>query len=470
MPKLKMTDAAVRQTTAAAAERIDYFDAHPRDRQRGLVLRVSGSNSPAGVNVTRTWALLCRVQGSDRLRRFTIGDYPAFSLAEARERAGEMLKQAKRGIDPLSERRAEVEQKRANEKDTVEALIEDFLGDLERRPKRKGGKRSPRYIAEVRRNFTNHVIPQWKGRNIREITRRNISELLDAVADGGSVVRDADGQKRQIEGGPIASNRVLSALSSFFNWLVDKGVIESTPAARLTKRGEETRRERALDDDEIRFLWPHLEQRGYPFGSFYQVALLTGQRRGEVARMRWDEIDEKDKTWTLPGERTKSGRPHVVPLSPATLAILADAKKQSLKIAKAKDRKTHGPFVFSTSVDAPISGYSRAKSKLDSDIAHARKKARQSVLKPWTVHDLRRTVATHLAGMGVDRFIISRILNHADRSVTGIYDRHGYLSQKREALDAWAQKLATLASLHTENVVNLNASRIAASARSKAAQ
>jgi integrase len=461
MPKLKMTDAAVQRIIAGAGERVDYFDAHPRDRQRGLVLRVSGSKLDDGsTRVTRAWAVLCRLKGSDKLRRFTIGDYPTYSLAEARDAAGEIIKQANRGIDPLKERDKAQHEAEIAGKDTIEALVEKFMGDLAKRPKKNGGKRSARYIEETQRNFDNHVLPRWRLKNIRDVGRREVSDLLDAVADEGTVVR-TDGDRRHVRGGAIASNRTLAAIRGFLNWATDRGVIDTNPAMRVEVRGEETRRERVLSDDEIRIIWPEFGLRGYPFGMFYQLALLTAQRRDEVAAMQWTEVDEKEKTWTLPPERTKSGRPHAVPLSATALSIIAEAKKAGADLAKA-EKRAPGRFVFSTTGTTPISGYSRSKARLDEDVERAARKARELPedeqalrkalkLKPqekvpqyvpdWTIHDLRRSVATKMAALGISQFDIARVLNHSDRSVTAIYNRHAYLVEKRRALDLWANRL-----------------------------
>jgi integrase len=447
MPKLKMTDAVVRQTTAAPGDRVDYFDAHPRDRQRGLVLRVSGAREKDGsAKVTRTWAVLCRVRGSTKLRRFTIGDYPGYGLSEARDAAAEIIKQTRRdGLDPLKERkRAAVEAEIAG-RDTVSELVSRFMGDLAKRPKKNGGMRAARYIEETQRNFDNHVLPRWGSKNIREITRRDVSDLIDAVAYEGTDLRDPGGEKRHADGGGIAANRVYAAVRAFFNWALDGGIIDATPAARAAKRGDEIKRERTLSDDEIRVIWPQARALGYSFGPFFCMALVTGQRRDEVATMRWADIDEKTKLWTIPKQSTKAKREHVVPLSDLALSLLAEAKQAATALTKVRmageklgKSAEMSPFVFSTRAKRPISGFSKAKADLDERVSADLKKARRSSLGRWTIHDLRRTCATGMGALGVDPFVIGRVLNHADRTVTGIYNRHSYLAEKKAALDKWA--------------------------------
>jgi integrase len=432
MPKVKLTDGAVQRFKAAPGERIDYFDAS----FRGFGVRVSGppAEAPASFPCRKSWFLFYRYKGKQKRLTFE-PPYPALSLAEARKRAGNALAMLP-DSDP-AEAKADA---RRRDGDTVEKIVTEYLG---RRPKPGKKPPSPRYLTETKRNFYNHVLPRWQYRCIRDITRRDINELLDAVVEEGTTVRDDDGSKRHVPGGPIAANRVLAAISALFNWCIGRGIIETTPAARVEKPSGEKDRDRALSDDEIRFLWPQFERRGYPFGSFFCMALLTGQRRDEVSRMRWDEIDEAERIWMLPGSRTKSGRPHVVPLSDSAMGLLAAARKSCEALAKTKG-VPRGPFVFSTSIDAPISGYSRAKKKLDEDVAAARRVGELDSIPAWTIHDLRRTVATQLASLGVDRFIIGRILNHSDRSVTGIYDRHSYLNETRHALERWSARLAAI--------------------------
>src|SRR5262249_10874978 len=159
--------------------------------------------------------------------------------------------------------------------------------------------------------------------------------------------------------------------------------------------------------------WPRFVALGYPFGPFFQMALVTGQRREEVARMRWADIDMDAQLWILPAEATKAARGHAVPLSPLAVALLKDLPKL-------------GTFVFTTARDRPISGFSKAKARLDAMDGSSR----ATVSASWTIHDLRRTAATEMGRLGVSRFVIGKVLNHADRSVTGIYDRHLYLQEK----------------------------------------
>jgi integrase len=418
----RLTDAAVSQIKAIAGKRQEYFDA----AEPGFALRVSGTPE----RPIKTWVWLYRIKGEQPsegqkrppVHRLTIGPYPTYSLSEARNKAREARKLADRGIDPAKDRAAEAAaaQRRAREACTVSAAVDEFMLRYMERGKRK---HSPRYIAETRRNFKNHILEPWGGRDIESITRLDVIRLLDSIADSGK---------------PIAANRVRAALSKLFNWCITRALIESNPVLVTERPGQEVRRDRALADSEIKTVWEAAEELGYPFGSFFQMALATGQRREEIARMRWQDIDEAERVWILP--TTKSGRPHAVPLSPIAIEILGNCPKI-------------GVHVFTTRGDRPISGYSKAKQDIDTRIAATA----GELLKPWTIHDLRRTVGTNLGKLGTSRFIIERVLNHTDRSVTGIYDRHEYIVEKRQALEQWGKRLSNLINPPPSNVVEFAA-------------
>jgi integrase len=327
------------------------------------------------------------------------------------------------------------------------------MADLAKRPKKKGGMRSPRYIEETQRNFDNHVLPRWGTNNIRDIDRRAVNDLLDGIADEGTNVRGEDGGVRHLEGGGIAANRTRAAVQALFNWAVDRGVIDSNPASRLSDRGEEKGRDRTLDGDEIRAIWPQARALGYPFGPFFMLALATGQRRDEVAKIEWPEIDEAARTWTIPKKKTKGKREHVVPLSQLALDIIAEAKDFSKALAKTRsdtaktDHLQLPRYVFSTRGNRPISGFSKAKDDLDENIAAALKKAGHKQLERWTIHDMRRSCATSMGDLGISPHVIECVLNHASgfrAGVGGVYNHSLYLPQMREALDKWAKHLSTI--------------------------
>ncbi len=444
MPTVKLTDAAVQRLKAPTGARVDYFDA----AFPGLALRVSGTVDQRPER--RTWTLFYRFGRKQRRLTFEPG-YPALGLAEARTAATQAQLQIRAGMDPAAVK-GTAKEKAARKPDTIANVVEMFIRlDLERR------KRAPRYITDTRRNFSNHVLPRWADRDIRTITRRDVIELLDAVMDGGTVAKDADGTRRKLPGGPIIANRTLAAVRALFNWALRRGMIDATPAALVEAPGEETARVRVLTGEEIRAIWAAAEDAAYPFGPFFRLALVTGQRREEVARMQWDHLDLNEGTWTLPAAATKAGRTHIVPLVPLAIEIMKALPHKAFAHGHVTKPSR---YVFTTAGEAPISGFSKAKKRLDQSIAKHRD---GSALAAWTVHDLRRTAATEMARLGVSRLVIGKVLNHADRSVTGIYDRHLYLPEKRHALEMWAQYLRHLLRPPGATVMALAAARAAAS-------
>ena len=299
-------------------------------------------------------------------------------------------------------------------------------------PAPSGERRAPRYIEECRRSFSRHVKPAWGDRDIRTITRRDVIELLDDIRDG-----------KGGKGGPVQANRTLALIRALFNFAVRRGIIEASPASLVERPGAETKRERALSADELKALWPAMVTLHYPSGPYLRLLLATGQRRSEVAGMRWADLDLAEKVWTLPSSATKASREHVVPLSPLAVSILEGMPRIAGPYVfagtgrRSKKRDPNGNILAGQS--CPISGFTKIKAAVDARVAKSGK-----TLEPWRIHDLRRTAATRMAQLGISQLIISRVLNHADRSVTGIYNRYEYLAEKRHALDTWGQFLEGL--------------------------
>jgi integrase len=369
-------------------------------------------------------------------RRVAIGLHGPLTIEKARQIAGDKYEAVRKGRDPAQEDRIAA----SRHVDDIETVAEQFV---EKYLKQK--KRAQSYIRDTRALFDNHVLPKWRNRDIKSIRRRDVIELLDGIVEKGK---------------PITANRVLAAVRKLFNWALQRDIIEASPVTLVAMPSAETTRERTLTPDEIRVLWPHFAALGYPFGPFLQMALVTGQRREEVAGLRWQDVNEGECIWTLPSAMTKAGRSHVVPLSPLAMATLSQATEMALQLLGQEGEREGDPpklpiYVFTTRGDRPISGYSKAKARLDKAIAEACAKDGRPTLGPWTIHDLRRTVGTGLGKLGVSRFVIARVLNHADGSVTGIYDRHEYLAEKRHALDAWATYLTNLFAEPAANIVQL---------------
>jgi integrase len=353
-------------------------------------------------------------------RRVAIRLHGPFTVDKARDAAADLYEAVRKGRDPAEEQKDAARRSY----DDIEAITENFI---QRYLEGKGRAKS--YIDDTRATFANHVLPRWRGRDVKTITRRDVIELIDAIVDAGK---------------PIAANRTLAAIRKLFNWAVQRGVIGASPVALVEMPGAERKRERTLAPDEIRTVWAAAGELGYPFGHFFRMALATGQRREEVAQMRIVDADEAGRICALSSEMTKAGRAHVVPLSTFALDILGKAKEAGRGLLAEPEDAEPTTYVFTTRRDRPISGYSKAKARLDREVAKARSEAGLPGLEPWTIHDLRRTAATGLGKLGISRFIIARVLNHADRTVTGIYDRYEYLEEKRHALEAWGQYLENL--------------------------
>jgi integrase len=219
---------------------------------------------------------------------------------------------------------------------------------------------------------------------------------------------------------------VHAALSKFFNWLASRDVIMASPCAGVARPSKEEPRDRILTDNELKAVWAATSELGYPAMPFVHMLILTGQRRGEVAGMRWDEIE--GDTWTLPPERTKNGQKHTVPLS-----------RQALDIIEATPRIVGSDFVFPGARGGRLAGFSHIKGYVD---------ARAKLKDQWAIHDLRRTVASSMAKIGIALPVVERLLNHTGGSfagIAGIYQRHDFAAEKREALQRWADHVEGIA-------------------------
>ncbi len=399
MARIKLTPAAVERIKAPPvpadkkAARAEYFDI----LVPGLCLRVTYKGR-------KSWALMYRHGG--KLRRLTLGSYPALGLVKARRAARKALEMVADGTDPAIAKREAKRRDETQQRGTFAAVAKDFLN-------RHGKTLRPRSLEEVERPFEKWLQPRWDHRRIEDIARRDVIDLIDEIMDAGT---------------PVAANRTLAVVKKFFNWCVERGVLDTSPAAAVKRPAKEQERQRVLTDDEIALLWPAWDTLGYPFGDFHKMLILTAQRRNEVSTMKWSDLDldADDQSWHVPAEVTKAARAHDVPLSPLAVELLDALPRFS------------GPYVFSTTDGRrPISGYSRAKARAD----------KLSGVEDWTLHDLRRTAGTRMTQLGVPVFVVGRVLNHAPRSavgITSVYDRHSYEPEKRHALDTGARKLESI--------------------------
>jgi integrase len=230
-------------------------------------------------------------------------------------------------------------------------------------------------------------------------------------------------------------------------------MVHANPFAHLPVTKSVAKRERVLTDDEIGEIWRAAGTVSVPYGTIIRILVLTGQRRGEVAGMTWGELSDDRSVWTMPGQRTKNGVTHVVPLSaPARdliRGLLPGDSNQVKRIAS-------DALVLPGAASTPFSGWSKAKAALDRAVAEVR----GAGLPPWSVHDLRRTVATGLQRLGVRLEVTEAVLNHISGSragIAGVYQRHDWAAEKRAALDAWATHVLAVAEQRgvSDNVVKL---------------
>ena len=361
----------------------------PSDRRReyfdGLVRGLALRQSPTGA---KSWVLLYRTHR--RLRRWTIGTYPTLSLADARAQAGLGLRQVELGRDPALEKR-----------ETREA---DTMGDLADRYVEEYAKPKKRSWKDDRRLLETRVLPSWRHRAAREIRRRDVRELVQAVAQGGA---------------PITANRLRALLHKVFAFAIEQELVETNPVLHVPRPGVERRRDRVLTADELRRLWQRLDAESPPMAAAFRLRLLTVQRGGEVRDVSWADVDLDGGWWTIPGESSKNGLPHRVPLTAPVLKMLRGLHATALPDAR---------YVLDGA---------RGKRQLGEATARL-------AIPDFRGHDLRRTAASYMASGGVPRLVIGKILNHAERDVTAVYDRHSYDQEKREALEKWAGVLRAI--------------------------
>ena len=334
------------------------------------------------VTGSKSWAVRYRYAG--KTRKHTIGKYPTFGLKDARDAAIKVLRTVSEGHDPAQQRLGSIE-------DAAAHFLEQHCKDYR-----------PRWRREAERLLRVNVLSRWRGRKIAEITRADVKALL------------ADLNKT-----PVMANRTHSVVHTLFSWAVENDLITVSPVAGIKRPNRETPRDRVLTDDELRAVWRAADKEGFPYGTIVQLLILTGQRRGEVTGLAWSEIDLDSGVWTLPRERTKNGRRHTVPLARQAVAIIQKAPQIS------------DAYVFSTNGTRPLGGFSGRKARLD----------QLAGIKAWTVHDLRRTVASGFAGLGTDLAVIEKVLNHTSGTfagIVGVYQRHGFTEEKRAALQQWA--------------------------------
>lgn len=385
--KRKLTAAGVERMKAPASGRVEVFDS----LLPGFGLRVSETGR-------KSWFVMYRLYG--KLIRQTIDTYPKIELDEARNRARASLAMVDKGQDPRKPDRIR--------KGRTFGWVRGQFIEKYAKQKNRDWKKTEGQL----KSFTG-----WEDRLITEITREDVIDELDAYVDKGQ---------------PYAANRRLAAVRRMFNWSIQRGYLSASVVAGIEPPGKEAPRQRTFTPVEIRALWDAAGAVGYPAGDWLRLLLATGQRPGEVAKIRKADIQDMQienreiKVWML--AESKSGRPHVVPLSDLAVEILE-------RLPKFKD-----PFIFTnTGGKKAISGFTKIKAAIETALGE------NIVLGDWRFHDCRRTVYTEMSKLKIPRHIKERIFNHSYGSrVEKAYDVWEYVDEKREALQAWADRLRAL--------------------------
>jgi integrase len=386
-------------------KQVDYFD----DSLPGFGLRVS-------YNGRKSWIVLYRCNGVKG--RLTLGRYDVLPLGEAREEARDALKVASRGEDPASQK------KRDHEAPTFKELADRYIEEYARPNKRTWKK--------DRRLLDNNLIPALGRKKAHLIKRADLRVALETVKS-----RPA----------PVEANRTFEVVRKLFNWAIKEeiagGIVVDNPAANLSKPAEEMPRQRTLTADELQALWVALDEASPTVRGVFRLMLLSAQRRNEVSRMRWADLDRREGWWNLPAELTKTKRPYRVPLTPAMLVIIEELEKLEFDPEWVFPRAGGGAPVPETNVTRPFRTLIR-----DAGIAH------------FMPHDLLHTVTSHMTAMGISQFDVGKVRHHTShdaKTMTSRYDHYSYDREKRRVLDLWNARLLDIVAgkRQASNVVEL---------------
>lgn len=427
MALVKLTAQLIANTKPHPTKRLEFNDA----ARPGLTFIVHPSGK-------KSWAVRYRRPGDRKQLKLTLsGDLP---LAMARQLASEELAKVAAGRDPQKEK---VAARNAPTPISVEDALRQFLVGHTRTKKGRairettrrenarllGFKPDPAKPAEWLVTGKG-VAARWKGRALADIGREQVRKLGDDL----------------VKAGPVTANRTLAVLKTCFSWLVKRDLLSTSPCEGIDPPAAEDRdRERVLSNIELAALWRAADATAYPFGHFVQLLILTGCRRDEVREAEWAEFDMAKREWLIPGHRTKNGREHVVPITDTMAGIL-----------DSMPRISGSKLLFTTTGGTPIAGMSKGKNRLHD----AMTKELGAEPERWTLHDLRRTFVTGLQRLRFSLEVAKACVNHASGGagggVIGVYARHEYTDEKREALNAWARHVVSIVEDRpADNVVHL---------------
>jgi integrase len=412
----RFTDAQLKGLKPSNKRRILY-----EDGGKGFGIRVE----PSG---RKSFFLEFRFgEGKERRNRIiTIGQFPRVTLTKARSIAGQYLDEIEQGIDPATTKQT----KKITNRNalTVNDLVEEYI------EKWAKVKKKERSWKEDERLLKKDITPVMGRKKAKDIRRRDIVLLLDEIVERGAV---------------IIANRVLAVTRKMFNFAVGRDIIDASPCVQIPAPSKENRRERNLSEDEIKVFWDKLDDAkiSKEIKLALKFLLITGQRKSEVIEAEWKEFDFKTKWWTIPAKKAKNKQTHRVPLTPMAIEILNEVRQVTGEYQ----------FVFASPVGAtkrnprkqvgssPILG-SSVDHALRDNLTDDPKKNRANIFKldHFTPHDLRRTAASMMTRAGVQRLTVKKILNHADREITAVYDRYEYDKEKQKAMQNWDRTLKAI--------------------------
>lgn len=386
MPSTRLTEIQVRAAkTLPGVAQVDLWDT----TVRGLSLRVTA-------NGVKTFSLKYR-NARGKEKRIKLGRYPDMSLADARAAAMDHKARIARGEDPAADKKTP-----EPEEHTVSSLIDEFV--KRHASFNKSGK-------ETERILRREVEPAFGTRDYPSITKAEMIGLIETITDRGA---------------PVLARNTLAAVRKMFNWAVSRDLLDRSPCDRVKAPGKAPKRERALSTEEMRAVWRAAREIEWPFGPLIQLLMLTGQRRTEIANLHWSWIDEEKRVIAFPATIMKNSREHLLPMSPPVAEIVKELPRFG-----GDDRLFRSRTNASKNV---VSGFSKAKRRLD----------QLSGVADWVLHDIRRTVATQMNALGIQDTTVDRVLSHVIPGVSGVYNKHKYLDEKREALERWAAFLIAL--------------------------
>ena len=377
---------------------------------------------------TKTFILIARFGGSEHSTRQTIGKFRKMKTEEARRIAVAWNDAMKQGIDPVEVRKRERRAQALKLRCTFRSVVEDYIASL---PSRQRNRNVKKEAAFIRLNLINPATNVWMNKPIAQVEDHHVSALVGAIKARGAIAQ---------------ALKTLKTVRTFFNWamLPERRMaigLERNPIQSLTPRLMQLHagtRTRHFLHKEMRAYLLAAAATPYPWGPFQRALIETGQRRGDVAGMRWSQIDFKENLWVIPGGTGKPEEDHIVPLSKHMFKMLRSLRSQL--------SPHHGDFVFSLSNgQRPVSSFGKEKKRFEVRLlAELQKIAPGKQLRPWVWHDLRRTLRTHFSGFASDQ-VAETAIGHGQKGIQRVYNLFKYRREIRAAFNIWSEILRKVA-------------------------